>query len=462
MEDLFYDLVVIGGGPGGYTAAAQGARMGMSVALVEMDALGGTCLNRGCIPTAAMLYAGEMFRRTREAERFGVLAGNVRLDYDKLLAYRSETIGAMVRGVDQMLEMEGIARFFGRGVLLPDKRVRVLLAEGQAQLSASNVLLATGSAARALDIPGAGLASVADSDGALAWRTLPESLTVIGGGVIGVEYAQAFCDLGSRVTLLGTRERLLPAMDREISQNLKMILKKRGVDVRTGVTVRRIEQENGALRCFYEEKGRDMQTVSQRVLYAVGRTPNTDGLFDGAGVDTDNGRIVVDSRFQTNLDGVYAVGDAIGGTMAHQAAAQATAAVEYMAGRTASVDVDTVPVCVYTDPEIACVGLTERQARQAGHPVKTGKGITGRNGRSAVANGEHGFVKIVASAADETLLGAQLMCARAGDMAGELVSAISNRLTAGQLLRAIRPHPTYNEMLTDALTDVLDARNRAL
>ncbi len=449
-----YDLVVIGGGPGGYTAAARAAELGMMTAIVEMDALGGTCLNRGCIPTACMLHAGVLCRRTRESGRFGIMTQDVTLDYGRLLAYRSETVRTMVQGVEQILERNRIVRFSGRGTLLPGLRVRVTADCVQTELAAGAVLLATGSAARVPDIPGIDLPGVTDSEGALTWDSLPESVTVIGGGVIGVEYAQIFADLGSRVTLLGTRDRLLPSMDREISQNLKMILKKRGVDIHTGVTVRQIGREGESLCCIYAERDAEKQVLSQRVLYAVGRVPKTEGLFEGVTVNMDNGRILVDSHFMTDLEGVYAVGDAVGGSTAHLAAAQGTAAAERIAGKASSIDVDTVPDCIYTNPEIASVGLTERQAREAGYSVKVGRGLTGRNGRSAASGEERGFVKLVASVDDGTILGAQLMCACAGDMLGELVSAVSNHFTAGQLLRAIRPHPTYNEILRDAIQDL--------
>ena len=447
-----YDLIVIGGGPGGYTAAIRAAKLGMHTALVERRELGGTCLNRGCIPTAAMLHSAGLYRQMRESERFGICAAGVSVDYPKLLAYRQETVQTLVQGVEQMLDLAGVVRLSGTGTLLPDRRVRVTSEDGVTVLAAKNILLATGSKVRVPDIPGIDLPGVADSDGALAWESIPESLTVIGGGVIGVEYAQIFADLGSRVTLLGTRARLLPGMDREIGQSLKMVLKKRDVDVRTGVTVERIEQDGKLLRCAFMEKDQETETVSQRVLYAMGRVPYTEGLFAGAAPEMNNGRILVNGHFETAIPGVYAIGDVTGGPqLAHLAMAQGTVAVERMAGLAPSVDVDTVPYCVYTDPEIVSVGLTAAEAREKGIPVRVGKCVMGGNGRSVVSREERGFMKLVTGAETGRLLGAQLMCARAGEMAGELVSAISNGFTAQQLLRAVRPHPTYNEALSEAM-----------
>lgn len=448
-----YDLIVIGGGPGGYTAAVRAAELGMTTALVERRELGGTCLNRGCIPTAAMLHAAGLYRQMGQCGRFGIRADGVSVDYAGLLTYRRETVRDLVLGVEQMLDRNGVARFLGTGTLLADKRVRVAAAAGEKLLEAERVLLATGSRSRVPEIPGIALPGVTDSDGALGWESVPESLTVIGGGVIGVEYAQIFSDLGSRVTLLGTRERLLPGMDREIGQNLRMILKKRGVDVRTGVTVESIERAGTLLRCVFTGKDRETaETVSQRVLYAVGRVPCTDGLLEGAAPGVDGGRIAVNEHYETGMPGVYAIGDVTGGPqLAHAAMAQGTAVAEHMAGLAPSVDAHTLPYCVYTDPEIVSVGLTEAAARARDIPVRTGKCVLGGNGRSAVSREERSFMRLVTDAETGKLLGAQLMCARAGDMAGELVSAVSNGFTAAQLLRAVRPHPTYNEALSGAL-----------
>lgn len=447
-----YDLIVVGGGPGGYTAAVRAAKLGLTVALIERRQLGGTCLNRGCIPTAAMLHSAGLYRQARQGERFGICASGVAVDYAKLLSYRQETVETLVRGVEQMLDLAGICRFSGTGTLLPDKRVKVVSDGTETVLAAENILLATGSNARVPDVPGMDLPGVEDSDGALAWESIPESLTVIGGGVIGVEYAQIFADLGSRVTLLGTRTRLLPSMDREIGQSLKLILKKRGVDVRTGVTVERIERENSQLHCTFLERDLAAETVSQRVLYAVGRVPYTKDLFADAAPEMDGSCIRVNRHFETSIPGVYAIGDVIGGPqLAHMAMAQGTVAAEHMAGAAPSVDVDTVPYCVYTAPEIVSVGLTETEAREKGIPVRTGKCVMGGNGRSVVSREERGFMRIVTDAETGRILGARLMCAHAGDMAGELVSAVSNGFTAEQLLRAIRPHPTYNEALSEAL-----------
>lgn len=447
-----YDLIVIGGGPGGYTAAVRAAKLGMTAALIERRELGGVCLNRGCIPTAAMLHSAGLYRQLREGERFGIRAEGISVDYAKLLAYRQETVRTLVQGVEQMLKAGRVARYTGTGTLLPDRQVKVVSETGEEILTAKNVLLAAGSGARMPELPGAELPGVVDSDGALAWEELPESVTVIGGGVIGVEYAQIFADLGSKVTLLGTRARLLPRMDREIGQNLKMILRKRGVDVRTGVTVERIEQRGGLLRCVFTKGDSEREVFSSRVLAAVGRVPCTEGLFEGITPALAGGYIAVDEHFETSLPGVYAVGDVTGGPqLAHLAMAQGTAAAEHMAGQAPSVDTGTVPYCVYTDPEIVSVGLTEAEAKVRGLSVRAGKCVMGGNGRSVVSREERGFMRLVTDAETGKLLGAQLMCARAGEMAGELVSAVSNGFTAGQLLRAIRPHPTYNEALSEAL-----------
>lgn len=452
MENQF-DLAVIGGGPGGYTAAIKAAKLGMRTALVEERELGGTCLNRGCVPTKAMLHTARLFRQAKEGEQFGVFATGVELDYGKLLDYRRDTTVQLAQGIEQLLKASGVTCFFGKGALLSGKRVRVTSADGDAILTASSVLLATGSKPRMLPLPGMDLPGVLDSDQLLELKKLPRSLIIIGGGAIGVEFAEAFSALGTKVTILEARSRLLPGMDREISNNLRMILKKRGVELHTGADLLEIRQGENGLACVFREKEQEGAASAQYVLCAVGRVPNIDGLFgEGAVPVAEQGYVLVDEVFRTSLEGVYAIGDLIGGSMlAHAASAQGTAAVERLAGRTPSINVEVVPRCVYTDPEIATVGFSVDEADALGIVAHMGKFVMGANGKSQITKAERGFIKVIASAETGEILGAQLMCSRATDLIGELTVAITNHLTVPQLMRAMRAHPTYNEGLGEAL-----------
>ena len=451
-----YDVMVIGAGPGGYVAAIRAAKLGLHVAVVEEDRAGGTCLNRGCIPAKAMIHAAETYRSAREADQFGVETGRVSFDYGKILAYKEETTDALVRGVEQLLAGNGVDRLAGKGTLLAGKKVRVTTEEKEEVYAADHIILAAGSKPLLLPIPGMDLPGVLTSDGLFRLQECPESLAIIGGGVISVEFATAFAGLGTKVTILEALPRLVPNLDKEISQNLKMILKKRGVDIHTSASVQEVAEEDGRYVLRFTEKEKEQEVSARYVLCAVGRVPNTEGLFaEDALPDMERGRVLVDEKFETSIPGVYAIGDLIFGMqLAHTASTQGTVVAEHLAGKSASVDLSVVPSCVYTDPEIASVGLTEEDAKEQGIPVRVGKFIMSANGKSLISREERGFVKILAAEESGVILGAQMMCARATDMIGELATAVANGLTAKQLLRGMRAHPTYNEGVGEALEEL--------
>ena len=451
-----YDVMVIGAGPGGYVAAIRAAKLGLHVAVVEEDRAGGTCLNRGCIPAKAMIHAAETYRSAREADQFGVETGRVSFDYGKILAYKEETTDALVQGVEQLLAGNGVDRLAGKGTLLAGKKVRVTTEEKEEVYAADHIILAAGSKPLLLPIPGMDLPGVLTSDGLFRLQECPESLAIIGGGVISVEFATAFAGLGTKVTILEALPRLVPNLDKEISQNLKMILKKRGVDIHTSASVQEVAEEDGRYVLRFTEKEKEQEVSARYVLCAVGRVPNTEGLFaEDALPDMERGRVLVDEKFETSIPGVYAIGDLIFGMqLAHTASAQGTVVAEHLAGKSASVDLSVVPSCVYTDPEIASVGLTEEDAKEQGIPVRVGKFIMSANGKSLISREERGFVKILAAEESGVILGAQMMCARATDMIGELATAVANGLTAKQLLRGMRAHPTYNEGVGEALEEL--------
>ena len=452
-----YDLIVIGAGPGGYVAAIKAAKMGLKTAVVEEGKAGGTCLNRGCIPAKAMIHASSLYQEMREGEKFGILASDVVFDYEKILSYKEGTTEKLVQGVEQLLKANGVDWIAGKGSLLEGKQVRVAQGEKQELYSAQNVLLAAGSKPFVLPIPGMELPGVLTSDELFQLRQVPESLVIIGGGVISVEFATVFAALGCKITILEAMPRLVPNMDKEISQNLKMILKKRGIDVHTSAAVQSVERDGEEYACGFVEKEKEMSVSAQYVLCAVGRVPNTGGLFgEGVSLEMERGRVVVDEHFRTSMEGVYAIGDLIKGMqLAHTASAQGIVTAEYLAGKEPSVDLHAVPGCVYTNPEIASTGLTEDEAKETGIPVRVGKFIMSANGKSLITQEERGFIKVVAEEETNTILGAQMMCARATDMIGELVTAVANRMSVEQLLRGVRAHPTYNEGLGEALEELM-------
>lgn len=455
MEQTF-DLIVIGAGPGGYVAAIKAAKLGLRTAIAEKGRVGGTCLNRGCIPAKAMIHASSLYQEMKQSEAFGVFATDVTFDYEKILSYKEETTDKLCQGVDQLLQANQVTCIHGKAMVAKEGIVYVEEEGTRTAYQAKKILLAAGSKPLLPPIEGLTLEGVLTSDGLFQLRHVPKSLLIIGGGVISVEFATVFQALGTEVTIVEAMPRLIPNMDKEISQNLKMILKKRGIDIHISASVQRIEKEEEGLKCIFLEKDKEISISAQYVLCAVGRCPDTDGLFEpGTQPVMERGRVIVDEQFQTNLPGVYAIGDLIFGMqLAHTASAQGICVAEYIVGESPTIDLSIVPSCVYTNPEIASVGLTEDEAKEKGISIRTGKFIMSANGKSLISKEERGFIKIVAEENSNVILGAQMMCARATDMIGEFATAIANGLTAEQMQKSMRAHPTYNEAAGEALEEI--------
>lgn len=451
-----FDVVVIGAGPGGYVAAIKAAKLGLKTAVIEERQVGGTCLNRGCIPAKAMIHASSLYREARQGSHFGIHAQDVTFNFEEILQYKEETSMALRSGIEQLFVSNQVEVFSGKAQLLNDHQIQVQGLEEMEIISGAHIILASGSKPIQLPIPGIDLDHVVTSDELFLLREMPKSLLIIGGGVISVEFASVYADLGCQVTIVEALPRIVPNMDKDISQNLKMILKKRGVEIITGAKVQNIVSNGELLCCNYLEKEKEQSVEAEYILSAVGRCPNTDGLFaDSVAIEMERGRVVVNAEFETSIPGVYAIGDLIfGAQLAHTASAQGLYVVEKIAGHTPSVSLEAVPGCVYTNPEIASVGLTEEEAKEKEIPVQIGKFMMSANGKSIISKEERGFIKIVAHQESRVILGAQMMCARATDMIGEFVTAVANKLTVEQLLAGMRAHPTYNEAVGEALEEV--------
>ena len=450
-----YDLIVIGAGPGGYEAALHAAKLGLKTALVERRDVGGTCLNRGCIPTKTLLHSAEVYHETKEAETFGIHTENVGFDLPAVFARKQTVVEKLRGGVESLLKSAKVDVLRGTGTILGTGKVKVTNAEGETEYECKSILAATGSVPARPPIPGLELAMTSDEllDGA---ETLYKSLIIIGGGVIGVELATFYADLGCPVTIVEGLDRLLPNMDKELGQNLAMLLKKRGVAIQTGAMVKGVEKSENGLTVRYEQKGNPGAVEAEAVLCAIGRAPYSEGLFaEGLEVAYDRRRLHVDEHFRTSIPGVYAIGDVSSPVqLAHVATAQGIACVDEIAGKTPGQDLSLVPGCVYTRPEIATVGITEAEAKDKGIPVKTAKGLMSANGRTMILEGERGFMKLVANAETGKLIGAAFMCERATDMISQLTAAMANGLTVKQMLGFIRPHPTFEEALGAALEEL--------
>lgn len=454
-----YQLIVIGAGPGGYEAAIRAAQLGLTTALIERRDVGGTCLNRGCIPTKAMLHSAQLYREAANFELFGLHTENTSFDWAKVHQRKNDVVVKLRTGIEQLIKANKIDFFNNSASILGKNDVQ--LDQGEV-IRGENILIATGSVPARPPIPGLDLPNVVTSDELLddphftQADSLAKEILIIGGGVIGVEFASVFSSFGCHVTIVEAMERILPTMDREISQSLNMVLKKRGVSIHTGAMVEKLEQDENGLVCHFTEKGKAQAVPAQQVLVAIGRRPNTQGLFaEGFEVACERGRIVTDENFCTSVDSIYAIGDVTSKIqLAHMASAQGICAVHTIAGQKPPIDLRYVPGCIYTDPEIASVGITEDEAKQQGIPVKKGKFLMTGNGRSLIDEQERGFIKVLAHQETDVILGAQLMCSRATDIVAELATAIVNGLTCAQLAGVIRPHPTFCEGVTEAVEDV--------
>lgn len=448
---MTYNLIVIGAGPGGYEAALEAAEKGMKVALVEKDKLGGTCLNRGCVPTKTLMHTADIARELKDASKFGVNVSEYSVDAAKMQERKNEVLDTLRSGIAALMKKGKIDVYEGLGVIEGSGRVRV----GDEILETENILIATGSKTFVPPIEGVDIPGVVTSDELLDKADgIYEHLVIVGGGVIGMEFASLYAALGTKVTIIEALERVLAPLDKEISQNVKMIGKKRGMDIHAKARVEKFAQgEDGKLITYYSEKDELQSVESDGVLVCIGRRANTDGLFaDGVAVEMDRDKIVVNDKYQTSLPGVYAIGDVIGGIqLAHVATAEGRNAVAVMNGEEPSIRMDTVPSCVYTNPEIATVGITADEAKAAGLDVVTKKYIMSANGKSVLSDQERGFIKVVADAESKKLLGAQMMCARATDMIGELAVAVGNGLTLDDVANIIHPHPTFVEGINEAV-----------
>lgn len=448
---MTYDLIIIGAGPGGYEAALEAADKGMKVALIEKEKLGGTCLNRGCVPTKTLMHTADIARELKDAAKFGVNVSDYAVDAAKMQERKTEVLDTLRSGIAAMMKKGKVDVIEGIGVIEGTGKVRV----GDEVLEAKNIMIATGSKTFVPPIEGIDTPGVVTSDVLLDKADgIYEHLVIVGGGVIGMEFASLYAALGTKVTIIEALERVLAPLDKEISQNVKMIGKKRGMDIHAKAMVEKFEPAaDGKVITYYREKDELQSVESDGVLVCIGRRACTDDLFaEGVEVEMNRDKIVVNDKYETSIPGVYAIGDVIGGIqLAHTATAEGRNAVAIMNGEEPTINMNVVPSCVYTNPEIATVGITADEAKAAGQAVITKKFIMSANGKSVLSDQERGFIKVVADAESRKILGAQMMCARATDMIGEFAIAISNELTLDDIADTIHPHPTFVEGINEAV-----------
>jgi dihydrolipoamide dehydrogenase len=454
---MIYDLIVIGTGPGGYVAAIRAAQLGMKVAVVEKRAThGGTCLNVGCIPSKALLHASERYAEAADGFAGTGIKVKPELDLAAMLAFKDAGVKGNVDGVAFLLRKHKIDHFHGRGRIVGPGKVEVMFINGEKQsVEAKAIAIATGSEVAAL--PGIAIDEkrIVSSTGALSLPSVPKRLVVIGAGYIGLELGSVWSRLGSEVTVVEMLDRVAPGLDSEVAKQLQRTLTKQGLAFKLGTKVVGVDSKGASLRLMLEPAagGKPEELETDVVLVAVGRIPNTEGLgLADVGVRMDNrGRIVVDGKFATNVPGIYAIGDVIKGPMlAHKAEKEGVALAEILAGQAGHVNYDVIPSVIYTAPEVASVGKSEEELKGAGTDYKVGKFPFTANGRAKVNRTTEGFVKVLADADTDRVLGVHIIGADAGTMIAEAAVLMEFGGSAEDLARTCHAHPTLNEAIKEA------------
>ncbi len=459
-----YDLIVIGGGPGGYVAAIRAAQLGLKVACVEKrESLGGTCLNIGCIPSKALLSSSEKFAEAEHAlAAHGVKVSGVKLDLPAMMAHKDAVVTDNTKGIDFLFKKNKIDRYHGTGRIAAAGKVEVTPDKGDAQtLDTKAILIATGS--ESMPLPGVEIDEerIVTSTGALSLASVPKHLVVVGAGYIGLEMGSVWGRLGAKVTVVEFLDRITPGMDGEVAKQFQRILGKQGFEFRLGTKVTGAEKLKTKIKLTLEPAaGGDTETLDcDVVLVAIGRRPYTEGLgLESVGVATDNrGFITIDAHYQTNVEGIFAIGDCVPGPMlAHKAEDEGVACAEIIAGQTGHVNYEAIPGIVYTWPEVASVGQTEEQLKEAGIDYKVGKFPFSANGRARAANETDGFVKLLADAKTDRVLGAHIIGPDAGTMIHEIVVGMEFGAAAEDIARTCHGHPTLNEAVKEAALAVAD------
>jgi dihydrolipoamide dehydrogenase len=455
-EDKKFDLIVIGGGPGGYVAAIRASQLGMKAACVEADKLGGVCLNIGCIPTKALLTSALMVNEVKKADRHGITTGELSFDLGPAQERSRKVADQLNRGVGMLFKKNKVTHIEGWGRLAGKGKVEVESDEGKETYEADHIMLATGSRPRDLPFLKIDGEKIWSSDHALFQKEAPKRLAIVGAGAIGMEFADVFEAYGSEVTILEALERVLPVEDHDISAQMEKAYKKRGMTIHTGARLEKAEAGDGGINLTFKDRDGNEQTLEvDRVLSAVGRVPITDDIgLEEAGVKLteEGGFIKVDEWMRTNVEGIYAVGDCAGGPLlAHKASHEGIACVEKIAGEAhAPVDYGNIPNCTYCHPEVASVGLTEEQAKEQGFDVQVGKFPWVGNGRALAHGDADGFIKVIRDKKYSEVLGAHIIGPHATELIAEFVVGRHLETTAEELEKAIHPHPTLSEAVAEA------------
>lgn len=455
VEEIDSELTIIGGGPGGYVAAIKAAKMGLKVILIEKESLGGTCLNWGCIPTKALVRSAEMFESVKNIEPFGLTVDSVSLDLKRVIRRKNEIVGRLVGGIQYLIEQNRIRLISGDAKFIDQKSVSVNDSKKNYHIKSQHIIIATGSETTRLAIPGVDLEGVLDSRQLLDLDVLPDKLAIIGGGVIGMEFAFIYAAFGTKVTVIEYLPEILPSLDDDVIREIKSASQKMGISILTHSEVKKISQTDNQQLCIhFNNQGSNRELVVDKVLMAVGRRPYTKGLdLENAGIkDTQKG-IKVNAMMQTDIEDIYAIGDVTNIIqLAHVASHQGIIAVENIAGnKNHLMNYDAVPCAIFTHPEIASVGLTEKGAAQQNLSVTVGKFPYATNGKALAMGDDQGFIKVIAEKASKKVLGATIVGLNAADLIATLTVSVQNGLTTEQLAKTIFAHPTTAEVIHESV-----------
>lgn len=455
------DLIIIGGGPGGYVAAIRAAQLGAKVALIEKNKLGGTCLNRGCIPTKALYKNAQVVNTLKHTSDFGVKIDGYSLDMMGVQARKQEIVDRLVSGINQLVKANDIELISGEGTLVDRETVTVREMDNVRTVKGENILIATGSVPGKPPIPGLDLPGVMTSDDLLDLDKIPESMVIIGGGVVGIELAGIFHAFGTKVTVMEFLPSILPSTDGEIVKRLTLALKKMGIKVETGIKVKEICKNNQGLTVLAEGKKGETSLNTDVVLVSTGRSINVDGLnLESVGIEYDRTGIMVNDKYETNIPGIYAIGDVIGGKMlAHVASDEGIAAVDNIIGHPSHINYDAIPSCVFSFPEVATVGLTEEETKEKGIKYLVSKFMFGANGKALTMGEGEGLIKVIACEETKKILGVHIMGPHASDLIHEATLAINSKLKASDIVSTVHAHPTLAETFLEAVSGI---ENRAI
>ncbi|WP_338630526.1 dihydrolipoyl dehydrogenase [Clostridium baratii] len=454
-EDVKADLLVIGGGPGGYVAALYAAKKGLNTVLVEREKLGGTCLNVGCIPTKALVKSSEVYKDTLLGEEFGFEIENIKVNMNKVIDRKDKIRNNLVSGIDYLLSKNNVRVIKGDASFLDDKIIVAKRGKDEYKIEAKNIIVATGSKISKINIKGIDLPFVLNSKSALDNKNLPESITIIGGGVIGMEFAFIYSNFGVKVNVVEYMNRLLTMVDDDISEEIENIARLNGINIYTSSKVTKIEKsENGDAIVFFENEGKEKYLISENVLVAIGREPNMDGLnIEKAGIElNERGKgIKVDNTLKTNVPGIYAVGDVNNKMqLAHVASHQGIIAVDNILSEDKEMKYDCVPNVIFTAPEIASVGLTERECIEKKINIKVSKFPFSANGKALTMGESRGFIKVIKDMDNNKIVGASLIGADASSLISTLTVIIKNNIKDKDIADTIFAHPTTGEVIHEA------------